>query len=257
MAHRWFLPCLVVVTALLFAGTAHGRDFKVYPYVTPDQGETEVALWWDLFARSDHDYPYFGAQLRKQGLQRYSVEVEHGITDRWTVSAYADFEQPHDGDFRFVQVRAVVTRYRFFEQGERFLDGAIYVEYYLPKKHFSASEKVETRVILQKDIGQWSLIANPIFDKAVSGEVEEGLEFEYAAAVYYRWSVRWTPGVEFYGDIGELADPHSKRAQQHYIFPRVGIKLEPRVALDLGYGFGLTRASDDQILKAIVEIEFQ
>jgi hypothetical protein len=236
---------------------AHARDFKVYPYSTPSEGEVELVYWWDYFVKSDKTHDYFGEVLDKEGLQRHSFEFEYGVTDRWTVSAYADFEKPKDGEFKYVQARAVVTRYRFFEQGERFLDGAIYVEYYLPYKKYRDGEKIETRVILEKEIGPISIILNPIFEKTISGpDVNEGMEFEYAAGLYYRAAPWLTPGVEFYGETGELSDLKPKDQQEHYIFPRLGFKFKHRMGLDVGYGFGLTEDSDDRVIKTILELEF-
>jgi hypothetical protein len=240
-----------------FALPAHALEFEVYPYSTPSEGEVELAYWWTYFVQSDKSYTYFGKALDKQGLQQQSLEIEYGMTDRWTIAGYADFEKPQDGEFKYVQARAVMSRYRFFEQGERFIDGAIEVEYYLPYKKYSDGEKIETRVILEKDIGQVSIMLNPIFEKDISGpEVDGGMEFEYAAGLYYRATPLLTPGVEFYGVMGELSDLKPKSQQEHYVFPRLGVKLAHRVKLDLGYGFGLTKASDNQVIKAILELEF-
>lgn len=248
---------LAIWLVLMFSTPVHALEFKVYFYSTPGEGETELAYWWTYTVQSDHSYNYFGKLLEKQGLQQHSLEVEYGMTDHWTIGGYADFEQPHNGDFRYVQARAVVSRYRFFEQGERFLDGAIEVEYNLPREKYSESEELETRVILEKDLGQFSIVVNPIFEKDVSGpEVDEGMEFQYASGVYYRATRRMTPGVEFYGDMGPLDNLNPKSQQQHYVFPRLGLKFSRSVNLDFGYGFGLTKASDDQVIKAILEFEF-
>jgi hypothetical protein len=248
---------LAALLGLTFPIPAHALEFKVYFYPTPGEGETEIAYWWTYTAKSDHTYNYFGKLLDKQGLQQHSLEVEYGLTDHWTIGGYADFEKPKDGDFRYVQARAVVSRYRFFEQGERFLDGAIEVEYNLPLEKYSDSEEIETRVILEKDLGQFSIVINPIFEKDVSGpEVDEGMEFQYATGLYYRASPRMTPGVEFYGATGPLSNLKPKSQQEHYVFPRLGVKFSHRINLDVGYGFGLTKASDDQVIKAILEFEF-
>jgi len=249
----WFIIVILFGAAL----PVHARDFKVYPYKTPSQGEIELVYWWDYFVRSDKDHDYFGETLDKEGLQRHTFEIEYGITDRWTVAGYADFEKPKDGDFEYVQARAVVTRYRFFEQGERFIDGAIYIEYYLPYKKYRESEKVETRVILEKDLGPIAIVLNPIFDKNISGGVEEGMEFEYAAGLYYRATPWLTPGIEFYGEMGELSDLNPVDEQEHFIFPAAKFRFSRRVGLDVGYGFGLTDDSDDQVLKVILELEFE
>jgi hypothetical protein len=248
-----------LITAAWFgiALPAHALDFKVYPYSTPSEDEVELAYWWTTFVKSDNSYTYFGNTLDKQGLQQHSLEIEYGMTDHWTVAGYADFEKPKDGEFKYVRARAVMSRYRFFEQGERFIDGAVEIEYYLPYKKYSDAEKIETRVILEKDIRQISIMLNPIFEKDVSGsEVDAGMEFEYAAGLYLRATPLLTPGLEFYGVMGELSDMKPKDQQEHYVFPRLGVNFGHRLKFDLGYGFGLTKASDDQIIKAIVELEF-
>jgi hypothetical protein len=250
-------PILVAWLVLAFSTPTYGLDFKVYSYSTPSEGETELAYWWTYTVKSDHSYDYFGKTLDKQGLQQHTLEVEYGLTDHWTIGAYADFQKPEEGDFRYIGARAVAARYRFFEQGERFLDGAIEVEYEIPLKKYLDGETVETRVILEKDIGRFTLLLNPIFEKTVSGpNVDEGMDFQYASGFYYRATRRLTPGVEFYGDMGPLDNLNPKSQQEHYVFPRLGLKFPHSVSLDIGYGFGLTKASDDQVIKAILEFEF-
>jgi len=248
---------LAALLALASPAQTFALDFKVYSYPTPSEGETELAYWWTYTAKSDHSYNYFGKVLDKQGLQQHTLEVEYGLTDHWTIGGYADFEQPKDGDFRYVQARAVVARYRFFEQGERFLDGAIEVEYAFPLKKYLDGETVETRLILVKDLDRVSIVLNPIFEKNVSGpNVDEGMDFQYASGLYYRATPRLTPGIEFFGDMGPLDNLNPKSQQEHYIFPRLGVKFSRSINLDVGYGFGLTKASDDQVIKAILEFEF-
>jgi len=247
---------LIAAFSTFAAVPADAIEFKVYSYMTPKKGETEVAYWFTNVVKSDNHYDYFGKALDKEGLQRHSLEIEYGVTDRWTIAGYADFENPVGGDFKYVQARALMSRYRFFEKGEGVVDGAVYIEYYLPYHPYSDSEKIEARVILQKDVGPVSVILNPIFEKNLSGDVEEGVELEYAAGLYYSdaWS-RITPGVEFYGEVGELGDLKPSDEQEHFIFPAAKIRLPEEFSVDVGYGFGLTRASDDQVLKVIFEKE--
>jgi hypothetical protein len=247
---------LIAAASTLVAVPADAIEFKVYPYMTPKKGETEAAYWFTNIVKSDKPYDYFGKTLDREGLQRHSLEIEHGVTDHWTIAGYADFENPVGGDFKYVRARALVTRYRFFEKGERFVDPALYVEYYLPYHKYSDNEKIEARVILEKDVGPVAVILNPIFEKNISGEVEEGVELEYAAGIYLSDLLPWlTPGVEFYGEVGELGDMEPADEQEHFVFPAVKVRLPEEMAVDLGYGFGLTRGSDDQVLKVILEME--
>jgi hypothetical protein len=241
------------------SSAVQAMEFKVYSYMTPNEGEVELSYWNVYVARSDLSQPWKdGSTIQREGLFSHSLEVEYGLTDRWTISAYADFQDPRGESLEYVGTRAVVTRYRFFEPDQRFLDAAIYVEYVIPNHQFSeGQEEIELRLILEKNLYPIVFLFNPIFEKDVSGPgVEEGLEFEYAAGGYIAVNRRVTFGVEFYGATGSLNNFKSPADQEHYIFPAARLKLYPGFLIDLGVGFGLTHASDDLTSKAIFEYEF-
>ena len=253
------LIILGLVFGCLLSPAVQAMEFKVYSYMTPNEGEVELSYWNVYVARSDLSQHWKnGSTIQREGLFSHSLEVEYGLTDRWAISAYADFQDPRGENFEYVGARAVVTRYRFFEPDQRFLDAAIYVEYVLPNHQFSeGQEKIEFRLILEKNLYPIVFLFNPIFEKDVSGPgVEDGLEFEYAAGGYFAVNRRVTLGVEFYGATGSLNNFKSPEDQQHYIFPAARLKLYPGFLVDLGVGFGLTQASDDLTSKAIFEYEF-
>ncbi len=246
-----FWVLLFVVLNLIWVNLTEARDFKVYGYDTPHEGETELAYWVDYFAKGNGDYSYFGTTVDKDGLWRHTVEVEYGVTDRWTLAYYADFEQPSGEDFKYVQSRAVFLRYRLFEPGQRFFDPAIYLEYYLPDHDYRANEHLEARIILEKNIGLLQVRLNPILDKNLSGagNVEEGLEFEYALGIYLKTLKVLKPGLEFYGDMGEIGNWKKLDDQEHFIFPTLKLSLPMHVEMETGVGFGLTADSDDLVVK--------
>jgi hypothetical protein len=253
------LIILGLTSGCLLSSAVQAMEFKVYSYMTPNEGEVELAYWNVYVARSDLSQPWKdGSTIQREGLFSDSLEVEYGLTDRWAISAYADFQNPRGENFEYVGAKAVVTRYRFFEPDQRFLDTAIYVEYVLPNHQFSeAQEEIELRLILEKNLYPLIFLFNPIFEKDISGPgVEEGLEFEYAAGGYFAVNRRVTLGVEFYGATGPLNNFNSPANQQHYIFPAARLKLYPGFLIDLGVGFGLTQASDDLTSKVILEYEF-
>lgn len=248
---------LLVVMLFLFASTAEARHFKVYGYQGPDAGEIELVYWTDYVVASDGLMPFFGEAVDREGLWAHTLEIEYGVTDRWTIAGYADFEQPSGGGLEFIQWRAVVARYRFFEKGARFFDPAIYLEYYLPDAGYTgeAKERIEARLILEKEIGPSVLRLNPKVEKVLSGaDVEEGLEFEYGASLYWTLFPRFRPGLEVYGSMGEFVNFKSRENQQHYLVPAATWKVLPNVGWNVGVAFGLTDASDDLVIKSIIEI---
>ena len=58
--------------------------------------------------------------------------------------------------------------------------------------------------------------------------------------------------MEYYGDMGALEQLPSIQRQQHFIVPAVNLDLDPRLEINLGVGFGLTRASNGVFLKSIL-----
>ena len=253
----YVLPLVLAMS--LPALDAQARHFKVYGYGTPAAGEAELVYWTDYVAKSDVAMDFFGKTGVDRGqLWAHTLEVEYGLTDRLTVAAYADFEQPDGEDFKFVQGRVVAARYRFGEPRARFFDSAVYVEYYLPRAAWQnkAREKLELRLILEKDLNGKTLKLNPKIEKLTSGpDVNEGLEFEYGASLYSPWSGRFQWGLEIYGSIGQLVDIKPRDEQRHYVVPAISWKLTPSLKWNLGSAFGLTDASDDVVIKSILEWE--
>lgn len=251
-------PAFLLLFLTLFSiSPAEARHFKVYGYQGPDAGEVELVYWTDYVLSSDLQMPFFGKSVDREGLWAHTLEVEYGVTDRWAIAGYVDFEQPSGEGLKYVQWRAVAARYRFFERGERFFNPALYLEYYFPDAdwHGAPGEKIEARLILEKQIGATVLRINPKLEKTLSGpDVEEGVEFEYAVSLYRRLTSRIEPGIEFYGAMGEATNFKSRRAQEHYIVPAVSWRLQPHVDWNIGVAFGLTEASDDIVVKSFIEI---
>ncbi len=247
---------LAIALLGLLPASALARDFKVYPYATPTPGEIEAAYWLDYIAFSPQPYSYFGKTLSKEGLFRHSVELEYGATDRLGLAGYVDFEQPRGQRLSYVQMRAVFLRYRFGEPGQWAMDPAIELEYYLPDAGYNPSEKLEARFIFERELDhRLTLLLNPIIEKGTSGpDVTEGLEFDYAAGLYYRYSHEATPGLELFGRWGALKRLDYPR---HTLMPAVNLRLVPRLFINVGIGFGLTSDTDKVVLKSILAYEFE
>jgi hypothetical protein len=248
----------------LFASTAGAAEFsvqstlfKVYGYDTLKQGEVELSYWSAYVASSGNVLLWKeGERVQREGLFAHTLEVEYGVTDRWTVSAYGDFEDPRGKGLDYVGIRGVISRYRLFDRGERPLDAAIYLEYLVPDHRFDSGDELEAKLILEKNLYPVFLILNPTFEKRLSGpEVDEGIEFKYALGAYAAILSSLTAGLEFFGGLGEIDHFRPLREQEHYIFPAVRTILIPGLFADIGLGFGLTDASDDLIVKGIFSYE--
>ncbi len=261
----------MVLPVLILTTSAHAQFlFKVYPYKTADAGAVEVSYWTTFFPSSEGEVALSnGQRFSRDDLWAHSVELEYGLSHKFTVGYYADFLHPEDGDFDYLQSK-LLARYRLFEKHELPVDLALYGEYVVPSRDYSDAEKFEFRFIIEKDFGPWRVDLNPILEKVTSGDdVEEGLEFAYAAGLYYEnmgdglWctdNLHLVPGIEFYGSVGELTAAGSWDARRHYVFPVIDVFIprysDWKVHWNFGPGFGLSDAADDVVIKSILTAEF-
>lgn len=259
---RIHLCVFASVAVTVFSGTVSARGFEVYGYGGPKQGEGELVYNFDRVQKSDLTMGtwFDKTDVAREGLNQHTLELEYGITDRWSTAIYFDYEKPKGEDFRYVQTRAVATRYNFFNKGERFFDAGIYFEYYAPREAYlggaDTKDALETRIILEKDVGAWNVKLNPIFEKVLSGgDVEEGMEFELAAGVYRKPTDKLEVGLEIYDKFGELANIKTSNERESYAVPTVDYEVKDGIAIHVGYAFGLSSVSDDEALVTRFEFE--
>lgn len=255
---KLFLFTLLIYVSV-FPEKSFCQFYKIYGYATPDAGEKELVYWFSCIPSSEQTYMFFGDEIEREGLFAHSMEVEYGLSNKFSMALYLDFEHPRYSDLRWVGTKAVMARYRFFEKASRPVDLAIYTEYKLPKKEYKNAEELELKLIAEKDFGFHTLVANPTFEKKMSGpDIDEGAEFSFNIGYYYKRSLIFQPGIEFYGKMGELRGLSPLNEQENYIFPTVDIFLGPhkKTIWHIGVGFGLTKPADNIILKSIISYGF-
>jgi hypothetical protein len=234
-------------------------EFEVYPYATESRGTIELETDNAVIANghSQGGNGTAAGTFRSQGMWYDQYELTYGLTDRIEFAAYLLTAQPSGHGYWYAG-----SEYRFrgrlFDQGVLPVDVGWYaeLEWHKTPQFDDADIEVELRPILEKDLGRFSFMADPIFEKVLKGVgVHEGFEFGYAVAADYRWRRYLSPGVEFYGGAGLIDNTDPLAQQQHYIFPVIWGELPRGIEYNLGPGFGLTRGSDHVIVKFNLELE--
>jgi len=239
----------VLIGVVASALPAYGLNFfelEVYPATTEGKGVHEVENITTFVAN--------GVDAERHRLLRTSFEYNYGLTDKIDVAAYVDLEKPNAGDVEYAGSR-FRARGALWEKGRFPLDLGWYLEAEVPHNEETDLE-LEFRPILSRDVGRFSVDLNPIFELPTVSEERRTVEFNYAARVYYRLSRRFIPGVEFYGDIGQIRAIEGSREQEHYVLPAIYGRLARGFKFAVGPAFGLTRGSDPVLLKLHVEYEF-
>lgn len=236
-------------------------EFEVYPYRTVGEGVAELE-WLNSYVPWGHQHGEIGTSagtLPSNQMLRTSGELTYGLTDHVEAAGYLNLARPNAGEVQYGGAKFHL-RGNLFEQGELPVDIGWYVELESwPTPGIDTDPlELELKPILEKDIGRWSFILNPIFEKPVftGPDRNRGFEFGYANGVYYRWMPRISPGLEFYGGSGFIDGFLPVQTQQHYIFAVLWGELPwGGVEYNCGPGVGLTHGSDHVITKCNLEIE--
>lgn len=180
------------------------------------KGETETEIWaTDRRGKQDGHYD----------AQDYKFELEHGFTDRLTVSGYANFVSHHihddpklertNRDFAF-QGLSAEFKYNILSPYRNGFGLTLYAEPGWSRIHSIEGEKgteyeLELKAILQKNflddrlVWAANLTLEPEWEKekevddesgAVEREWEKELKVEVSTGLSYRVAPRWFLGVE-------------------------------------------------------------
>jgi hypothetical protein len=115
----------------------------------------------------------------------------------------------------------------------------------------------EIRPIVDKQLGRWYFAVNPALEKSLHGlNSNQGFEFAPSTKISFQLTKVVAAGIEYYSSLGPIGHISTWDEQQHQIFPAIDLSLSPRLEFNFGVGFGLTKSTDDLIVKLILGYQF-
>lgn len=138
------------------------RDFILYSYQTPEQGEVSVGTWQTLLLPNKTTDTLYGKNIRNANLLFSTYVLEFGVTDWWTMGAYIDFSAGAEQTYSYLQTRAITTRLRFPKIPD-FVDPAVQIEYWVPGGGTGMQSFLDIILIAEKKIGPFLFDINPKF----------------------------------------------------------------------------------------------
>ena len=141
--------------ALASPGTAHAEN-KVYSPVV-HYGEYSIeARGNTAIDRGNH---------ATDELDNQKYELEYGVTDYWQTALVAEFNRNAGESFHH-DVTAWENILQLFPQGEAWIDSAVYLEYEVGARN-AADDNIESKLLLEKQLGNFVATANLIVEKTV------------------------------------------------------------------------------------------
>jgi len=243
--------------ALLCAG-AHAQDnyeIQVYGSDTVAPGSTMVELHSN-FTFSGRKTIADGELPTDHALHE-TVEITHGFND-WFETGFYIFTSARSGQGWQWVGDHIRPRVRVPAKWKWPVGVSLSTEFGYQRREFSADTwTLEVRPIIDKQLGPWYLAFNPTLDKSFAGpSSHQGFGFSPNVKVSYDITKKVAVGVEYYGALGPIGNFDPLGQQQQQIFPTVDLNLSPKWEINTGFGFGLTRNTDDLILKLILGYRF-
>lgn len=253
-----------------------GANFVTYNHHTADKGEIEVKLLTDVSEGNGSEY---FAQL---------VELEYGVTDRWTAALYFEGVESDGANYEFGGWR-FENRLRLFDYGALPLNPVLYAEYeQLEPEHRykravtgrageeeaeeeeeGTEHEMELKLLLGQDIGDrfdvaFNWISEVNLDSGAWGHgYAMGLNyvlFETEGGGRHSWALKDVKlGVEMFGGLGNSEEGLTLDPDETEQYAGINLKGAFANAIEAGIGVavGLTDHSEDAILRLMVGYEFE
>lgn len=212
------------------------------PYVV----EGELELEWKGAVSHDNK------NAKNDGAWEQQFAVAYGVTNNIQLELEGRYEDTGDSkevNFKDIELE---TKIQLTEPGQYWVDTGIFVEY---ERNFANPDKIEAKLLLAKDTGNLSHLANIALEHEIGSGAGNGTEFGFSLSSRYRYSRSFEPGVEMHSSFGEIGNVSEFNKQKHMIGPVAYGKIGA-FKYDIGYLTGISDAAPDGTFKAILEYEW-
>ncbi len=254
------LPQLLVLGMAPFLVPARlaGQDnyeIQVYGSETVAAGRTMLELHSNYTITGQRDT--INGVLPSYHALHETLEITHGFTP-WFETGFYVFSsiQPGEG-WQWVGDH-IRPRLRVPEEWHWPVGLSLSTEIGYQRRSFSEDTWTwELRPIIDKQWGRWYVALNPALEKSLHGpNSSAGWDFAPSVKISFEVIKLVSAGVEYYSDLGEIGHFGHTSEQQHQLFPTLDFNFSPDWECNFGVGFGLTRSTDDLLVKLIIGRRF-
>jgi hypothetical protein len=241
------------IAILCLCGRARAIDFyEIEIYTT----ETTPKDGFEIELHSNSVTTATGTEAHNQ-LNPYQIhetlEATYGLTPHIEVGQYLATARLGNGNYEYAGSRTKCHFGLALTDSWPFQIGANVELGYMRRAAEENPLTLELRPIIQRRFGKLWIVANLAFEKPFRGPgTHKGMTFAPSGEIIYDLFAWVSPALEYYGDMGAVEHFPSVQDQQHFVVPALNFHFIPQLELNLGIGFGVTRASNGAFLKSIV-----
>lgn len=245
----------LLATLPLILRAQDNYEIQVYGSETVPAGETMLELHSNFTADGRKNVE--NGVLPTDHAEHETVEITHGFNS-WFETGFYIFTSARSGDGWQWVGDHIRPRVRVPEEWHWPVGLSLSLEAGYQQRKFSEDTwSLEIRPIIDKQIGPWYFSLNPAFERSFEGlNSSRGFEFAPNAKISYDITKVVTVGVEYYASLGPVTGFDSLHNQEHLLVPAIDLNFSPKWEFNFGVGFGLTRGTDNLIIKMILGRRF-
>ena len=246
-----YLTLMFVCMVYLNANAQENYEIQVYASPTMDKGNTIFEL--------HSNYTFNGEKGIKDGVRPYyhslheTIEITHGIANNFELGFYLFMNYTDPYGYRIVGTH-IRPRVTVPEKWKWPVGVSLSAEFGYQRKEYSPDTwNIEVRPIVDKQIKNFYIAFNPTFGIGLKGVSSDHTpEFEPNIKASYTIKKVVALGFEYYGGMGPVNDMPKISEQGHALFFVADLYLDPKWEVNIGPGWGLTKATDGFVFKLLI-----
>lgn len=180
--------------------------------------------------------------------------VDYGVNDWLAFRATGRWSKP-DGAEHELTATEIMARFQLIESGEDGFSLGSRLIYTDNKKALTPND-LAVQILAEQVVDAWRYRATAEVDRNVGAYADESVAISLAAQALYTQSEQFSYGVEWFGDMGNLANQSGFSGQGHQI-GLVGVwEFMPDTQVEFGYLHGVSQGASDSLFKLFIRREF-
>jgi hypothetical protein len=242
---------LFVLLRLFNTAFSQGNyEIQVYASPTMTRGQTMFEL--------HSNFTFDGEKNIVEGVRpsfhslHETLEITQGITDNFEIGFYffTNYTNPYGYKYVGSHIR---PRISVPEKWKWPVGISLSTEFgFQRRKYSSETWSIEIRPIIDKQFKNFYIAFNPTFGIGLKNASNDHTpDFEPNLKTSYTFN-KVALGLEYYGDIGQLDQIPGISQQSHALFLVADLDIDPKWEINVGPGWGLTKATDGFVFKLLV-----
>ena len=262
-----YLGTLLLLCILMLHG--HKRNLRtvaaasvlaLFALVKPSSASAVDHVYEPIVTKGEASVEYIGnrtfdSHADKNNVQGQQVEFEYGVTDHWKAIVSGSFAKEPSESLK-MEATEFESVFQFGEQGEHWVDSGLLAAYHIATQSHEP-DSIEAKLLLQKDVGDFTHTANIGAEKTI-GHYSEGTggpSYSLIANSRYRLGEYLQPGIELQSDFGKGRTLGNYSKQEHYIGPSAYGRLFGKIRYQAALYAGISDAASQGAARFLLEYE--